>query len=751
MASPEQQRPEADVDVDDSGEAAAAATAAATGQKRALSETETAVDNAEADPEGETPAPDAKRARTEAPEDDGAADGGAAPKSPEQEAEFAVCPYHRKRKRKCPGKTCPHLMIEDRTLDGSTNDMFRGPPAQSFLQAETLLSEGQAQGLAPHQSDAALNSPVPRSDDLSWDLHHRVNKEGKYCYCGLGRSDPSNLSSPLVTMLPCAMCRQWYHAPCLVSPLGDRAPLPGDLRYAFVCARCNEGAERFEAFAKGWAEAVQIAMFNLTLAMRRADAAAGRPEKEFYGFHGGKDICEYMDTHWTSLLTGRERTKTWNNTVAGTLSSTKHLFTPESRWDNGRQGYWTVDFGDPSCASLNPRAANPALLELSKAQQALLAGASAQPVPSPTASGARMRRTESAEASQAAARAEALANEARSLQGPMLYPLMKYHPHSYALAKQQLGKQNSAPQMKINQAQHTATNDKGYRTCRTAFGVRSGLWYCEITVKAPETLPQYEGKAAAHCRLGWSTARGDKQAPVGFDAFGFGFRDTPAARFNRARGVAYGKPYGVNDVVGLLIWLPPADGASPAAEDSSSAELEFDPAVQQDLVDDAEVPAHTIQLIGGIAYSTSQPATESPQTSGGPDAHQDLPVHDSSAIAYFVNGESMGVAYTDIPRGTYYPSASLYYGASVQFNFGPTFAHPVSTDTVSSLLGVQGRVPRPISRAAAPPPRPPAPVTADEAKPEGAAGSVPNGESHPEAESAESAQIAVGGDRMDAD
>lgn len=50
-------------------------------------------------------------------------------------------------------------------------------------------------------------------------------------------------------------------------------------------------------------------------------------------------------------------------------------------------------------------------------------------------------------------------------------------------------------------------------------------------------------------------------------------------------------------------------------------------------------------------------------------------------VAFSRNGQLQGVAYADIPDGTYYAAASLYtlpdqaQGASVTFNFGPNFQY----------------------------------------------------------------------------
>jgi Set1/Ash2 histone methyltransferase complex subunit ASH2 len=51
-------------------------------------------------------------------------------------------------------------------------------------------------------------------------------------------------------------------------------------------------------------------------------------------------------------------------------------------------------------------------------------------------------------------------------------------------------------------------------------------------------------------------------------------------------------------------------------------------------------------------------------------------------VAFSLNGQAQGVAFTDVLEGTYYPAASLYTmpeqtdGVTVAFNFGPDFAFP---------------------------------------------------------------------------
>lgn len=60
-----------------------------------------------------------------------------------------------------------------------------------------------------------------------------------------------------------------------------------------------------------------------------------------------------------------------------------------------------------------------------------------------------------------------------------------------------------------------------------------------------------------HCRLGWCTRKAELQAPVGFDAFGFSYRDMEGSKVTEGRREPYGEPFVEGDVIGLYIYLPP--------------------------------------------------------------------------------------------------------------------------------------------------------------------------------------------------
>ncbi|XP_062198026.1 protein TRAUCO-like [Phragmites australis] len=181
----------------------------------------------------------------------------------------------------------------------------------------------------------------------------------------------------------------------------------------------------------------------------------------------------------------------------------------------------------------------------------------------------------------------------------------------------------------------TAGSTKGYRMVRATRGVAAGAWYFEIKVT-------HLG-ATGHTRLGWATNRADLQTPVGYDAYGFGYRDIDGAKVHKAWRDKYAdEGYGEGDVLGFYISLPDGDQYEPK---------------QPDLIQYKGMPFH-------VQVPKEEQKTQDP-----------VP---GSEICYFKNGECQGTAFKDVPGGRYYPAASMYTlpnepNCVVKFNFGPDF------------------------------------------------------------------------------
>ncbi|EAZ17427.1 hypothetical protein OsJ_32951 [Oryza sativa Japonica Group] len=183
----------------------------------------------------------------------------------------------------------------------------------------------------------------------------------------------------------------------------------------------------------------------------------------------------------------------------------------------------------------------------------------------------------------------------------------------------------------------TAGSPKGYRIVpRQPGGVAAGAWYFEVKV--------LHLGSTGHTRLGWATNNADIHAPVGYDVFGFGYRDMDGTKVHKAWRANYAdQGYGEGDVLGFYIHLPDGELYEPK---------------QPFLVH-----------YKGLPFRAEAPKAAEQKT---PD-----PVP-GSEICYFKNGVCQGTAFVDIPGGRYYPAASMYTlpdqpNCEVRFNFGPNF------------------------------------------------------------------------------
>ncbi|KAL2329219.1 hypothetical protein Fmac_022646 [Flemingia macrophylla] len=149
---------------------------------------------------------------------------------------------------------------------------------------------------------------------------------------------------------------------------------------------------------------------------------------------------------------------------------------------------------------------------------------------------------------------------------------------------------------------------------------------------------------SGHTRLGWSTEKGDLQAPVGYDGNSFGYRDIDGSKIHKALREKYGEEgYKEGDVIGFYINLPDGEKYAPKAP-------------------------HMVWY-KGQRYACAQDAKEDPP--------QVVP---GSEISFFKNGICQGLAFKDLQGGRYYPAASMFTlpnepNCTVKFNFGPDFEY----------------------------------------------------------------------------
>jgi Set1/Ash2 histone methyltransferase complex subunit ASH2 len=119
-----------------------------------------------------------------------------------------------------------------------------------------------------------------------------------------------------------------------------------------------------------------------------------------------------------------------------------------------------------------------------------------------------------------------------------------------------LSKIYKAEKVELSDDRLSAGSTKGYRMVRATRGVVEGAWYFEIkVVRLGES---------GHTRLGWSTEKGDLQAPVGYDGNSFGYRDIDGSKVHKALRERYGEEgYKEGDVIGFYINLPEGGSYAP--------------------------------------------------------------------------------------------------------------------------------------------------------------------------------------------
>ncbi|KAG1105418.1 hypothetical protein G6F39_000494 [Rhizopus arrhizus] len=166
---------------------------------------------------------------------------------------------------------------------------------------------------------------------LTWDEEHIKNNENKYCYCGNGYTEDK-------PMIRCIQCQQLFHGDCihcLPKPL-----LFGDNFGTFTCSICSDsGSEIYERKGLSWIIIVHLVIYNLIKKAQVEDAKKPDKEKrEHYYFRWKEDVCAFIDDYWGYLLPDKQRSATWNNTIASVLSTHSTIFL--SGFEKFKQSAW---------------------------------------------------------------------------------------------------------------------------------------------------------------------------------------------------------------------------------------------------------------------------------------------------------------------------------------------------------------------------------------------------------------------------
>jgi len=497
---------------------------------------------------------------------------------------------------------------------------------------------------------------------LQWDEDHLENKESTYCYCGKDKAK---------IMISCDLCKQKFHLQC-IRLLEGSLQLYGDWVYRFSCSVCA-GIESFERFSKNWVDILEITLFNLqdqkhqqamglfddmtgiessSISKRslssssssisslnnnnnnnnsgslgnsppiqspkfdRLNSIMDPDDPRFLYFSFDQEIVPFVEINWNLLCSDKKKKLHWQKQLSQALTNGRIFKSGLINWN--MNGYWALGT-DQLLLKDNTVFKDKVLAPIHNKKKK------------------KKKSSQEEERDKYLTKLLLIPNK-----DTLFVPTIEYDIMCVA-------KENSAPQIKIGPDQLTVSNEKGYRMARASYPCICGDWYFEIDIVDD----------IGNSRLGWSTSRGDIQANVGYDQYSYAYRNSQGDIFTNARSKPYGEPFGKGDTIGFFIHLPITQSTKPN-------EINF-PFINQLQVYD---------LVSSEMPPIALPGEETPPSPPPSTTTKPLEIIDGSFIMFFKNGDSPGPAFTNIGKGMYYPAASLYMGATVKFNFGPTFKYP---------------------------------------------------------------------------
>ena len=311
--------------------------------------------------------------------------------------------------------------------------------------------------------------------------------------------------------------------------------------------------------------------------------------------------------------------------------------------------------------------------------------------------------------------------------------------------------EDRSPFVKVTQDGLGLLGEKGFRSARCNAPVRQGRWYMEVAIEhgggaCASDLPGPPKGEGAHVRLGWARREAPLGGPCGLDGYSYGMRDKTGEKITLSRPRPYGRSFGSGDVIGLYISLPPLrppskrDPHDPANVKRERIAIEFKGQEYFEsleysqskemlaLTDFSRKPADGSSVPPTAKKSATvknvpERGTRGASSASGPTQTRSLPTLPDSKVAFFVNGQSQGVAFRELydfrPLRTpadarkaqakrrttregarehkenhfddgslgYFPLISLFNGARVRLNPGPDFAFPPPPDIDAILAG----------------------------------------------------------------
>ncbi|KAK1442340.1 set1/ash2 histone methyltransferase complex subunit ash2 like protein [Babesia gibsoni] len=193
-----------------------------------------------------------------------------------------------------------------------------------------------------------------------------------------------------------------------------------------------------------------------------------------------------------------------------------------------------------------------------------------------------------------------------------------------------------------------AVGHKGWSTVFASPCSRSGKWYYEVVLVESRKELNFIGNNArdgtsvkGHVRVGYACRYQAYSIPAGSGDFGYVISDSDGTIINGGIRRPYACKFGIGDVIGCYISLEDTDI----------------------MLDDPRKDIRLLEhLHNGILCDPNDPPTriESP----------------GSYVAFSINGVMQAKCQLRVWEGEYHPAISLYMGATIRINFGPTFRYP---------------------------------------------------------------------------
>ncbi|KAG0244864.1 hypothetical protein BGX31_008407 [Mortierella sp. GBA43] len=586
---------------------------------------------------------------------------------------------------------------------------------------------------------------------LTWNAAHTINREGKYCYCGQDRrlDELSLQCKALGPAVPFITNYKFLCKVCVVKPAGKNQQLqepkePGSVPEFFE--RVTAGWK--EICATTIANLVIQEYLKETGNLHDSGPSKEPNEEnmwsvnaeymdwdEYRYFFNKKDhILPYVDRNWKALCTERSRTQTWWATLGSCLYISKDVFAASDEQARSassdfclvKPNLWNIKPGHISShQSSSSKSQTTKLPREGKRKVIGVVGSLEEPVNKKATSKSDKKSKGSVSGSNRRFATPPVVSQTPYIPLPNAvagkggenlgaFSTSNEHPYNrhrfkyvtcetdpllqYMIYRQtpnpilsgvRLCREDMSPYMLIDEECMTITTEKGFRMVRANCGVREGKWFYEVTIDRGGEQ-RFEGRDGAHVRLGWARREATLQAPVGFDAYSYGMRDTTGEKVHMSRVTPFGEPFKTGDVIGLYISLPP-DGNEKAFFKHRRLRRPF--VFKGQLYFESVDYSPTKRYIEMAEYEATPVKTnlEKPIPP---------PIIPGSKIIVYKNGICQGVMWQDLfallpieqnakekdqlrfDDGTlgYYPVISVYRNGTATANFGPEFKFPPSVD-----------------------------------------------------------------------